>query len=184
MLPRRLAAMALGVAVATAGCTDGSGSDDPAPGSSTVQAFPELPHVDGPFRVQLRPALPLLLGDRRCRRDLSAHELCSSDGSGGYKVLGPAGHAVVDRVTTAPSTDHTSWGTRAVFAAGSRDDVRRAGARAAAFGGVVVVTVGSSVVTIVPPPDLKHGEARFLGLQKAEAWAIVDAFKRAQTRSK
>ena len=69
------------------------------------------------------------------------------------------------------------------FAAASRAAVRRARDEAAAFGGVVVVTVGDDVVAVLAPADLTPRRAARLGLQKAEAWAAVDAFAKAETRS-
>ena len=120
----------------------------PSAAPSSVEAFPDPPHVSGPLTVELRPALA---ADER-RPPLPARPggrpLCSTDGSGGYRALGNRGPVVVDEVSTAPSDDHTSWATTVRFAAASRAAVRRARDQAAGFGGVVVVTVGD---------DRRHG---------------------------
>lgn len=160
------------------------GDEEPTSTPSSVQAFPEPPHAAGPIDVVLHPALPLMDGDRRCRPGQSAQLLCSSDGSGGFRALGTSGPVVVDEVSTAPSDDHTSWGTTVRFAAGSRAAVRRARDAAAGFGGVVVVTGSSGVVAIIEPADLTAARVALLGLEKAEAWSVVDAFAKAETRSK
>lgn len=175
MLRRVLVATTIAAAVALAGC---QGDDPPRTAPSSVEAFPDLPHVVGPIEVELRPALPLMTGDRRCRPDPAASRLCSPDGSGGYRVLGTARPAVIADVSTAPASDHLSWGTTMRFGAASRPDVRRARDQAAGFGGVVVVTVADSVVAVVPPSSLTPRRAILLGLQKTEAWAAVRAFSR------
>ena len=54
--------------------------------------------------------------------------------------------------------------------------VRRAQEQAAGLGGVVVVTVGDDVVTTIAPADLTPRRAARLGLEKTEAWTVVDAF--------
>jgi hypothetical protein len=166
-VPSRIAvALTLAACLGLAGCR-GDEPGDPAP--SSIQAFPDPPHVDGPLTVELRPALLLMRGDR------------SSDGSG-YRVLGHSGPVIVDEVSTAQSDDHTSWGWTARFGAESRDAVRRAQGEAAAVGGVVVVTVGDDVAAVLAPADLTPRRASRLGLQKAEAWAAVDGFAKAETR--
>lgn len=182
---RRLVAAALVVLCAAPTLTACEGDEQPgsAP-SSGVQAFPDLPHVAGPIEVELHPALALMDGDRRCRPGQDKQLLCSSDGSGGFRAMGTSGPVVVDEVSTAQSDDHTSWGTTVRFAAGSRGAVRRARDLAAAFGGVIVVTGSVGVVAIIEPPDLTGRRAALLGLEKAEAWSVVDAFERAETRSK
>lgn len=171
-------ALAVAIVLALAGCQgDGGGDETPDAAPSSVQAFPDAPHVSGPLTVELRPALTLALGDRRCRPDPEAGQLCSTDGSGGYRALGASGPLVVDEVATAPSAEHTSWQTTVRFAGSSRDVVRRVREQAAGIGGVVVVTVGDAVVMVATPPELHPGRIVRLGLQKAEAWSLVDAFE-------
>lgn len=167
----------LGACLTLAGC-QGDEPADPVP--SSVQAFPDPPHVDGPLTVELRPALPLMSGDRRCRSSAGSGLLCSSDGSGGYRALGNSGPVIVDEVATTQSDDRTSWGWTARFAAESRGAVRRARDGAAAMGGVVVVTVGADVVAVLAPADLTPRRAARFGLQKAEAWAAVNGFSRSE----
>jgi len=181
VLPKALLELTVAVCLVLAGCQ----GDEPAePAPSSVQAFPDPPHAAGPIEVVLHPALPLMDGDRRCRPGQSAQLLCSSDGSGGFRALGTSGPVVVDEVSTAPSDDHTSWETTVRFAAGSRAAVRRARDSAVGFGGVVVVTGAAGVVAIIEPSDLTAQRVALLGLEKAEAWSVVDAFAKAQTRSK
>jgi hypothetical protein len=172
----------LAATLALAGCT-GGGPDEPE-ASSTVEAFPDPPSVAGPLEVELRPALQLLSGDRRCRPDLGAGQLCSPDGSGGYRVLGATRPVTVRSVTTTASEDRTSWGTTIRFAVASRAGVRAASEQAAGLGGVVLVTSGASVLQVLEPLDLTPRRAALLGLEKSEAWAVVDTFEKAQTRSK
>jgi len=177
---RRLVAsglVALGACLALAGC-QGDEPADPTP--SNVQAIADPPYVDGPLTVELRPALPLATGDRRCRPAAGSGLLCSPDGSGGYRALGNSGPVVVAEVSTTQSDDRTSWGWMARFAPESRDAVRRARGEAAALGGVVVVTVGGDVAAVLAPPDLTARRAARLGLQKAEAWAAVGGFSRSE----
>jgi hypothetical protein len=119
-------------------------------------------------------------GDRRCRPEQQQGVICSSDGSGGYRALGTSGPVVVDDVSTAPSSDHTSWETTVLFAAQDRVAVRRAQTRAATLGGVVVVTTGDDVVAVLAPVDFRPRRATLLGLQKAEAWAVVNGFSRSK----
>ncbi|WP_028643629.1 hypothetical protein [Nocardioides sp. URHA0020] len=168
MLPRvavaLVLALATGAGLVLTGCQ--GGSEQPGPAPSSVEAFPEAPRMSEPLTVRLRPSLRRL-GE-----------------SGAYRFVGDSGPVVVARVTTAPSADHTSWGTTVVFAAGSADAVRRARDQAAGFGGVVVVTVGDDVVASIPPADLTPRRAVRFGLEKSEAWAVVDAYRDAQTRSK
>ncbi|KQW47447.1 hypothetical protein ASC77_13375 [Nocardioides sp. Root1257] len=165
--------LAVAVVLALAGC---QGDETPDAATTSVQAFPDAPHVSGPLTVELRPALSLVFDDRRCRPDPAAGQLCSSDGSGGYRVLGTSGPLVVAEVGTAPSADHTSWRTTVRFAPGSRDAVRRVREQTAGIGGVVVVTVGDAIVMVATPPELHPGRILRLGLGKAEAWSLVDAF--------
>jgi hypothetical protein len=178
--PRVVTGIVMGAALALTGCRGGGA--DPAE-TSTVEAFPDPPRVAGPLAVELRPALPLVNGDRRCRPDLAGGQLCSPDGQGGYRVLGTTRPVEISAVSTAPSRDRTSWGTTVRFAADSRDDVRRADDQAVGFGGVVLVTVGADVLAVVVPPELEPRRAAFLGLEKAQAWALVDTFAKAQARS-
>ena len=181
---RRLVAAALVALCAGSALTGCQGDEQPDSAPSSVQAFPELPRATGPIEVELHPALALMDGDRRCRPAQDKQLLCSSDGSGGFRAMGTSGPVVVDEVSTAQSADHTSWGTTVRFAAESRGAVRRARDQAAAFGGVVVVTGPVGVVAIIEPADLTGRRAALLGLEKAEAWSVVDAFARAETRSK
>jgi hypothetical protein len=176
VLPRIVVALTLAACLGLAGCQ----GDEPAvPAASGIQAFPDPPHVDGPVVVELRPALPAMTGDRRCRPGGTAL-LCSSDGSGGYHALGSSGPVVVDEVSTMQSEDHTSWETTVRFAAESRGAVRRARDLGAAVGGVVVVvvTIGGDVVAVLEPADVTPRSVTRLGLQKTEAWSIVDGFSR------
>jgi hypothetical protein len=166
-------ALAAAALLALAGCQGDEAPDAP----SSVEAFPQPPHVSGPLTVELRPALALAIGDRRCRPDPEAGQLCSTDGSGGYRALGTSGPLVVAEVGTEPSADHTSWRTTVRFAGGSRDAVRRVRQQTAGIGGVVVVTIGSSVVMVATPAELHPRGVVRLGLQKAEAWSLVDAFE-------
>ncbi len=177
VLPRIVVALALATYFGLAGCR-GDEPADPAP--SNIQAIPDPPYVDGPLTVELRPALPLMSGDRRCRPAAGSGLLCSSDGSGGYRALGNSGPVVVDEVSTTQSDDRTSWGWTARFAPESRDAVRRAREEATALGGVVVVTVGDDVAAVLAPADLTPRRAARLGLQKAEAWAAVNGFSRSE----
>ena len=167
--------LAAAVTLALTGCRGGDDTPDAAP--SGVDAFPDPPHVSGPLTVELRPALSLTTGDRRCRPDPEAGQFCSADGSGGYRALGSSGPVVVTTVGTAPSTDHTSWQTTVQFAGGSRDAVRRTRQQAAGFGGVVVVTVDDLVVMVAAPTEVHPRRIARLGLEKSEAWSLVDAFE-------
>lgn len=74
---------------------------------------------------------------------------------------------VIDEVSTTQSEDRTSWGWIARFAADSRAVVRRTQVEPEAVGGVVTAR-----------------RAALLGLEKAEAWAAVGGFAKAETRSK
>jgi hypothetical protein len=161
------------LALALTGC---QGDDEPDAAPTSVDAFPDPPHVSGPLTVRLRPALALVTGDRRCRPDPDAGQFCSPDGSGGYRALGTSGPVVIDDVGTTQSADHTSWRTTVRFASDARDAVRRVRDQAAGFGGVVVVTVGSTVVMVAAPTELTPGRIARLGLRKAEAWSLVSAF--------
>jgi hypothetical protein len=163
--PRIVVALALAASLGLSGCQ----GDEPAkPAPSSIEAFPDPPHVDGPLTVELRPALPLMRGER------------SSDGSGGYRALGSSRTVVVDEVSTAQADDHTSWGWTARFATESRGAVRRERAEAAGLGGVVLMTVGDDVVAVLAPTDLSPRRATRLGLQKAEAWGVVNGFSRSE----
>lgn len=180
----RVVVALVAAALALSGCSAGRPDAAPRSGASSVAAYPDLPRAEGPIAVELRPALPLMTGERRCRTNLELGRLCSPDQSGGYRALGEAGRATIAAAVTAPSADHTSWGTSLRFTSASAVAVRRARATAAGFGGVVLVTRGAQVLAVVPPADLTPRRAAFLGLPKAEAWALVDTFARAQTGSK
>ncbi|WP_345528109.1 hypothetical protein [Nocardioides endophyticus] len=56
-----------GTAVACLGLAGCQGDEPAGPTPSSIQAFPDPPHVDGPLTVELRSALPLMRGDRRSR---------------------------------------------------------------------------------------------------------------------
>jgi hypothetical protein len=170
-----LAALVLVGTGALAGCTDDQPTSGPA-AEGGVQASPAPPHVAGPLPVELRPALKLT-GRGDCHPE--AGRLCSTDDTA-YRVLGAVRPAFVDEVVTEPSPDRTSWGTTVRFADESADAVRRARAEAAGFGGVVLVTGGEGLISVVNPRDLTPRRATFLGLEKAEAWAIVTAFSRSK----
>ncbi|MFC6041826.1 hypothetical protein [Nocardioides hankookensis] len=138
------------------GCQGDQAPQTPSP---SVEAFPDPPQVAGPLRVELRPAL-------REMRDAES-----------YRPLGAPRAAVVDEVGTAPSADHTSWQTTVRFTTGSRVVMRQVREEAAGLGGVVLVTVGDTVVMVATPPEISPGRIVRLGLEKAEAWSLVDAFE-------
>jgi hypothetical protein len=169
VLPRVVVILTLAACLGLAGCRGDEPAQPAEPAPSSIQAFPDPPHVDGPLTVGLRAALPVMRGER------------SSHGAG-YRVLGESRSAVVDEVSAAQSDDHTSWGWTARFAAESRGAVRRAKDEAAALGGVVLVIVGDNVAAILAPTDLTPRRATRLGLQKAEAWGVIDGFVKAETR--
>jgi hypothetical protein len=175
--PSVVVALTVAAGLAIAAC---QGDDPPPPAPSAVEAFPDPPHVDGPITVTLRTALRQTTDGGECRADPDDGRLCSPDGSTGYRVIATSPPVVVDEVSTAPAEDRTSWSTTIRFADGSRAVVRRSRAQAAGVGGVVVVSVGDDVATVVPPADLTPRRAALLGLGKAEAWSVVDAFSRSK----
>ena len=132
VLTRVVVALTVVASVALSGC---QGDEPPEPAPTSIEAFPDLPHLAGPLEVELHAALPLMTGDEECLADPEAGRLCSADGATGYRVLGSAVPVMVDEVSTAPTSDHTSWGTTVRFAAESRADVRRAREQAAGLGG-------------------------------------------------
>jgi hypothetical protein len=168
--------LAAGVLASCTGPTAGpSGRRTPTPPPSSVAAFPRSPRVAGPVPVTLQPGLRLL-GTATCRP--AAQVYCVDDE--GYRALGDHAAATVREVVARPSRDHGSWRTVVRFAPGSGPAVRSTTGTARALGGAVVVLRGRVPVAVVAPPDVRlaGGEptVRFLGLQKAEAWALVDAF--------
>jgi hypothetical protein len=171
-LLRALSAAAI-VALLTSCSGAGQGSADDAP--SSVEAFPEPPHFDGPLDVALRPALPVV-DDASCAPDAAAGRLCSANGAMAYRVLGESRDATVLEVSTEPSEDHTSWTAEIRFHPASRTAVGAARDSAAGLGGVVLLTVGDRVLMAVRPDQLKPAAARFFGLEKPEAWAIPEHF--------
>ncbi len=154
-----LIALVAAAALGLGGC-DGGGRPEATP--TSVDAFPDLPHVSGPLTVGMQPAL-------REMRDAER-----------YRPLGTLRSATVEQVVTAPSADHTSWGTTVRLSADSRDVVRRVREQAAGLGGVVLVTVDDDVVMVAAPPEISPRRIARLGLEKAEAWALVEAFSRSK----
>jgi hypothetical protein len=177
MLRPVAAALVVAVGLTVTAC---QGDESPRATPSTVEAFPDPPHAAGPITVRLRASLPLVTDDDECRADPGNGRLCSADWSTGYRVIETSRPVVVDDVSTAPAADRTSWSTTIRFAESSRGDVRRSQEQAAGLGGVVVVTVGDDVVTAILPGDLSPRRAALLGLEKAEAWSVVDAFSRSK----
>jgi hypothetical protein len=177
MLPSVVAALTVAAGLVLTGC---QGDDPPGPAPSRVEAFPDPPHVTGPMTVELTAALTQATDEGECRADPVSGLLCSADGSTGYRVIETSRPVVVDDVSTAPAADRTSWGTTIRFADRSRGDVRRSQREAAGVGGVVVVTVDDDVVTVISPADLGPRRASLLGLEKTEAWSLVNAFSRSK----
>ena len=168
-----LAALAAPVLLLPAGC-GGSDGGAPEPGPTSIAAFPDVPHMTGPLPVRLQPALPML-GGESCTPGYGLYCL----GEQGYRALGEPRAAVVAAVATAPNDGHTAWDTVVRFAAARPP--RLATEQAAGMGGVVlIVAPDDRVLGAVPPPDVEAGKARFLGLEKAEAWALVAAFSRSK----
>jgi hypothetical protein len=164
--------LAVVVALLAAGCAGPSGT--PEPGPTSIAAFPDVPRMTGPLPVRLQPALPLA-GSDACTPGSGLYCL----GEQGYRALGHPQRATVGSVSTAPNAEHTGWDTVVRFA--SARPVRRAAVDAAGMGGVVLVLdPAGRVLGAVPPPDLGARKAQFLGLEKAEAWAVVDAFSRSK----
>lgn len=160
------------VLVAAVGCADGDST--PEPGPSSVAAIPDVPHVRGPLRVRLQPALAMVSGES-CTPGYGLYCL----GEEGYHALGEDRAATVAEVRTAPNDDHTAWDTEVRFA--GRRAVQLAAEQAAGMGGVVlIVGADDTALAAVPPLDLAAGKAQFLGLEKAEAWALVGAFSRSK----
>jgi hypothetical protein len=157
-----------------AGCSSDSGSGEPA-GSSSVAAFPDLPHFDGPLEVVLQPALSIV-DTASCTPDPAEHRACSADGGEAYRILGESSDATIAEVSTAPAEDHLSWTAEIRFAPSSRTAVTAARDAAAGVGGLVLVTVDGAVLIAVRPDAIKPAAARFFGLEKPEAWAIPERF--------
>jgi hypothetical protein len=161
------------VALLVAACGGGDGGT-PERGPASVAAIPAVPHVRGPIRVRLQPALPLV-GGESCTPGYGLYCL----GERGYRALGEGRAATIASVRTAPNDDHTAWDTVVRFETPA--SVGRASERAAGMGGVVLVLAGRDrAVAAVPPSEIGPARARFLGLEKAEAWALVDAFSRSK----
>jgi hypothetical protein len=156
---RAAAVLAIAGTLTLTGC-DGDGR--PEASSTSVDAYPDPPQVTGPLAVTLQPALRLV-GDAES-----------------YRPLGTGQPAVVDEVSTEPSAGHTAWGTTVRFATDSRDVVRRAREQAASLGGLVLVSVGDTVVMVATPPEISPRRITRLGLEKAEAWTLVEGFSRSK----
>ncbi|GAA1158640.1 hypothetical protein [Nocardioides aquiterrae] len=160
------------VILLAAGCAGHSGTPEPAP--TSVAAFPDLPRMRGPLPVRLQPALPLA-GSDPCAPAPGRYCL----GDQGYRALGAEQQGIVGAASTAPDAEHTGWDVVVRFEPGPA--VRRAAADAAGMGGVVlIVDPADRVLAAVPPLDLGAAKAHFLGLEKAEAWALVDGFSRSK----
>ena len=166
------ALLAVVLVLLATGC--GGDGSTPQPGPTSIAAFPEVPRMSGPLPVRLQPALPVA-GSESCTPGYGLYCL----GEQGYHALGDERRAIVARASTAPNAEHTAWDTVVRFA--SSRPVRRAAADAAGMGGVVLVLDATGrVLGAVPPPDVGASEAHFLGLEKAEAWALVEAFSRSK----
>ena len=164
--------LAVPVLLLAAGCA--GSSSPPEPGPTSIAAFPDLPHMTGPLPVRLQPALPMV-GGASCNPGQGSYCL----GDQGYRALGDEREAVVAEVSTRPNEGHTAWDTVVRFR--SVRAPRLATEQAAGMGGVVlVVAADDRVLAAVPPLDLAAGKAQFLGLEKAEAWALVEAFSRSK----
>ncbi|MEP9362809.1 hypothetical protein ABLE68_07580 [Nocardioides sp. CN2-186] len=163
-------------ALTLAGCT--GASEDSQPDTPTsIAAYPDLPHFEGDLAVTLVPALREV-SDGRCTPD-DDHG-CSPDGTESFRMLGERASATVVEALTAPSTDHTSWTTTVRFDGSTQRAVEAARDSAAGLGGVVLVMARNAddqqVLAVANPQEIQGKRADFLGLEKAEAWAIVDAF--------
>lgn len=183
--PASLAIVAALCAVACA-CSGGSGgSEGPDAVPTSIAAFPDPPKVDGPLPAVLQPALRSV-GEGSCAPAPRQGIVCTADGSSGYRVLGQARPVSIDRVRTTSTADHTAWRTEVRLDRADREDAGAARDQAAAFGGVVLVLTPQApgtVVEVLTPDQIRGSSVRFLGLEKTEAWAVVDAFAEAQTRS-
>jgi hypothetical protein len=166
------ALLAVVLVLLAAGCAGHGGT--PERGPTSIAAFPDVPHMSGPLPVRLQPALPVA-GGESCTPGYGLYCL----GERGYRALGDERRATVTAASTAPNAEHTGWDTVVRFASGRA--VHRAADDAAGMGGVVlIVDPADRVLGAVPPPDTGASEARFLGLEKAEAWALVEAFSRSK----
>jgi hypothetical protein len=175
-VPCFLRVLAATAAVALlAGCSSDGGPAEP-DGSSSVAAFPDLPHFDGPLEVVLQPALSMVTETAGCTPDPAAHRVCSADGRHGYRVLGEPSDATIAEVSTAPSEDHLSWTAEIRFQASSRTAVTAARDAAAGVGGMVLVTVDDAVLIAVRPDEITPTAVRLFDLEKPEAWAIPELF--------
>ncbi|MBZ5739402.1 hypothetical protein [Nocardioides mangrovi] len=176
-----VAGLTVAAGLALTGCS--GGSTEPDAGPSSVAAFPEVPTMDEPLDLELQPALRISFdGDCSQIRDMVA--LCSADDQDAFRPLGTAQAVTADEVTTAPAEGHTAWTTTVRFARNDRAAVRSARDTAAGFGGVVVAVVHGHLLATFAPLDIDPGTAHVLGLERAEAWSIVDAFIDAQNGSK
>ena len=173
---RLLCALCAAGALTLSGCSS-TGEDAPADSPTSIAAYPDLPHFEGELAVTLVPALREV-SDGRCTPD-DDHG-CSPDGSESFRMLGEHRDATVVEAVTAPSSDHTSWTTTVRFDPASRQALTQAHDQAQGFGGVVLVMSGgpedAKVLVVANPQETKGKRLDFLGLRKAEAWAIVDAF--------
>ena len=171
---RRLLAVAVVVTAATStGCDSGNTHPSgPSTGTpSSVAAVPQVPHVDGPVAVRVRPGLAVVSGDR-C--PATRGQLCSADGRDAWVPLGAGRAAILAEASTGVSADHTSWTTTLRFdEAGVIGVVAQ---RAAAAGGYLLVVGRGAVLAAVPPSAVHRGTVRLEDLPKPEAWAFVEAF--------
>ncbi len=163
-------------ALTLSGCS--GASEDTRPDTPTsIAAYPDLPHFEGDLAVTLVPALREV-SNGRCTPD-DDHG-CSPDGSESFRMLGERHKTTVVEALTTPSADHTSWTTTVRFSPGSGPQLTAAQDQAAGIGGVVLVMSGDrddrQVLAIAKPQEMQGKRLNFLGLEKAEAWAIVDAF--------
>ena len=169
----RTAAAVLTGVVLVAACQD-DGEPRQA-GSSSIEAFPDVPHFRGHLAVLLRPALEIV-SDSACQPAPDRNVFCSVGDGEAFRALGEARLTAVVEVRTAPSEDHTAWDTVVRFDPDDRQAVRGAAEQARGLGGVVLLMAANRVVRAIDPPDLGAQRARLLGLEKPEAWAFVESF--------
>jgi hypothetical protein len=172
-LVRTTVSLAAGLMV-LAGCSGADADPTAADVPSSVDAFPDIPHVDGPLEVRLQPGLPLIstISKGECAAD--PDEVCIIDGT--YRLLGKARPVTIAEVRTSPSQAHTDWDAVVRFDPRDRGAVRAVRKQAVGMGGMVVVLLGDRALRALKPTDLAAGKAQVLGLEKPEAWAFVAAF--------
>jgi len=173
---RLLCAACVVGALTLSGCS-GASQDNRPDTPTSIAAYPDLPHFAGDLAVTLVAALREG-SDGRCTPD-DDHG-CSPDGTESFRMLGERQPATVVEALTAPSADHTSWTTTVRLDPGSETQLKGLRQQAAGFGGVVLVMAGDpedrQVLAVAKPQEIQGKRLDFLGLEKAEAWAIVDAF--------